>query len=51
MKLHVCNINRLGIRKEDLPKYEENLELSIAKAQLDELKSDAVEAMESQKKK
>jgi len=42
---------KLGIRKEDLPKYEENLELSMAKAQLDELKSDAVEAMESQKKK
>ncbi|XP_009117366.1 probable ATP synthase 24 kDa subunit, mitochondrial isoform X2 [Brassica rapa] len=42
---------KLGIRKEDLPKYEENLELSIAKAQLDELKSDALEAMESQKKK
>ena len=41
----------LGIRKEYLPKYEENLELSIAKAQLDELKSDALEAMESQKKK
>ncbi|CAH8360667.1 unnamed protein product [Eruca vesicaria subsp. sativa] len=42
---------KLGIKKEDLPKYEENVELSIAKAQLDELKSDALEAMESQKKK
>jgi len=49
--LRLINLNRLGIRKEDLPKYEENLELSMAKAQLDELKSDAVEAMESQKKK
>ncbi|KAL0803587.1 hypothetical protein Bca101_096077 [Brassica carinata] len=40
-----------AMMKEYLPKYEENLELSIAKAQLDELKSDALEAMESQKKK
>ncbi|MCL7029624.1 hypothetical protein MKW94_013005 [Papaver nudicaule] len=41
----------LGIRKEDLPKYEEQLELNIAKAQLEELKKDALEAMETQKKR
>ncbi|KDO50455.1 hypothetical protein CISIN_1g026285mg [Citrus sinensis] len=41
----------LGIRKEDLPKYEEQLELKIAKAQLEELKKDALEAMETQKKR
>lgn len=43
--------SRLGIRKEDLPKYEEQLELKIAKAQLEELKKDALEAMETQKKR
>ncbi|OWM91384.1 probable ATP synthase 24 kDa subunit, mitochondrial [Punica granatum] len=42
---------KLGIRKEDLPKYEEQLELKIAKAQLEELKKDALEAMETQKKR
>ncbi|KAJ4715526.1 MALE GAMETOPHYTE DEFECTIVE 1 [Melia azedarach] len=42
---------KLGIRKEELPKYEEQLELKIAKAQLEELKKDAVEAMETQKKR
>ena len=42
---------KLGIRKEDLPKYEEQLENKIAKAQLEELKKDAVEAMETQKKR
>lgn len=42
---------RLGIRREDLPKYEEELELKIAKAQLEELKKDAVEAMETQRKR
>ncbi|MBA0803423.1 hypothetical protein Gohar_013633, partial [Gossypium harknessii] len=42
---------KLGIRKEDLPKYEEQLELKIAKAQLEELKKDAFEAMETQKKR
>ncbi|KAL3621485.1 hypothetical protein CASFOL_036397 [Castilleja foliolosa] len=42
---------KLGIRKEDLPKYEEQLELKIAKAQLEELKKDAVEAMDTQKKR
>ncbi|KDP35268.1 hypothetical protein JCGZ_09427 [Jatropha curcas] len=46
------NINKkLGIRKEDLPKYEEELENKIAKAQLEELKKDALEAMETQKKR
>ena len=34
-----------------MPKYEEQLEHKIAKAQLEELKKDAVEAMETQKKK
>ncbi|XP_038692908.1 probable ATP synthase 24 kDa subunit, mitochondrial [Tripterygium wilfordii] len=42
---------KLGIRKEDLPKYEEQLEQKIAKAQLEELKKDALEAMETQKKR
>ncbi|GLU20334.1 hypothetical protein SLE2022_365410 [Rubroshorea leprosula] len=42
---------KLGIRKEELPKYEEELELKIAKAQLQELKKDAIEAMETQKKR
>ncbi|KAL0440348.1 UNVERIFIED_CONTAM: putative ATP synthase subunit, mitochondrial [Sesamum latifolium] len=42
---------KLGIRREDLPKYEEQLELKIAKAQLEELKKDALEAMETQKKR
>ncbi|KAL3504601.1 hypothetical protein ACH5RR_034442 [Cinchona calisaya] len=42
---------KLGIRKEDLPKYEEQLELKIAKAQLEELKKDAYEAMDTQKKR
>ncbi|XP_073285749.1 probable ATP synthase 24 kDa subunit, mitochondrial [Primulina huaijiensis] len=42
---------KLGIRKEELPKYEEQLEQKIAKAQLEELKKDAVEAMETQKKR
>ncbi|CAK9320298.1 unnamed protein product [Citrullus colocynthis] len=42
---------KLGIRREDLPKYEEQLELKISKAQLEELKKDAVEAMETLKKR
>ncbi|KAK9270143.1 hypothetical protein L1049_025719 [Liquidambar formosana] len=42
---------KLGIRKEDLPKYEEQLELKISKAQLEELKKDPLEAMETQKKR
>ncbi|XP_059279927.1 probable ATP synthase 24 kDa subunit, mitochondrial, partial [Lycium ferocissimum] len=42
---------KLGIRKEDLPKYEEQLELKVAKGQLEELKKDALEAMETQKKR
>ncbi|KAK1436395.1 hypothetical protein QVD17_02174 [Tagetes erecta] len=42
---------KLGIRKEDLPKYEADLEKKIAKAQLEELKKDALEAMETQKKR
>ncbi|XP_048426909.1 probable ATP synthase 24 kDa subunit, mitochondrial [Pyrus x bretschneideri] len=42
---------KLGIRKDDLPKYEEQLELKKAKAQLEELKKDALEAMETQKKR
>ncbi|WCJ31749.1 copper ion binding cobalt ion binding zinc ion binding [Euphorbia peplus] len=42
---------KLGIRKEDLPKYEEELELKIAKAQLEELKKDALEVMDTQKKR
>lgn len=42
---------KLGVNRNDLPKYEEQLEHTIAKAQLEELKKDAVEAMETQKKK
>ncbi|KAJ4964891.1 hypothetical protein NE237_016740 [Protea cynaroides] len=42
---------KLGIRREDLPKYEEQLELKISKAQLEELKKEALEAMETQKKR
>ncbi|KAJ8477443.1 hypothetical protein OPV22_021170 [Ensete ventricosum] len=39
---------KLGIIKEDLPKYEEQLELKIAKEDLQGLKKDVTEAMESQ---
>lgn len=42
---------KVGIRREDLPKYEEQLEMKVAKAQLEELKKDALEAMETQKKR
>jgi hypothetical protein len=49
--IRFLNLSRLGIRKEDLPKYEEQLELKIAKAQLEELEKDALEAMETQKKR
>lgn len=45
------HLYRLGIRREDLPKHEEQLELKISKAQLEELKKDALEAMETQKKR
>ncbi|KAJ8460004.1 hypothetical protein OPV22_032930 [Ensete ventricosum] len=41
----------LGIRKEDLPKYEEELELKIAKEDLQGLKKDALEAMETHLKR
>jgi hypothetical protein len=37
--------------KEDLPKYEQQLELKISKAQLKELKKEAIEALETQKKR
>ncbi|KAM7276295.1 hypothetical protein ACFE04_018161 [Oxalis oulophora] len=43
--------NRLGIKKEELAKYEEQLDMNIAKAELQEMKKEAVEAMESQKKR
>ncbi|XP_074308649.1 putative ATP synthase 24 kDa subunit, mitochondrial [Silene latifolia] len=42
---------RLGISRKDLPKYEKKLDLTIARAQLENLKKDCVEAMEAQKKK
>ncbi|URE41257.1 ATP synthase 24 kDa subunit [Musa troglodytarum] len=42
---------KLGIRKEDLPKYEEELELKIAKEDLQGLKKDALEAMETHLKR
>ncbi|XP_022950285.1 probable ATP synthase 24 kDa subunit, mitochondrial [Cucurbita moschata] len=42
---------KLGIKRKDLPKYEEQLELKMSKAQLEELKKDALEAMETQKKR
>ncbi|XP_051126571.1 probable ATP synthase 24 kDa subunit, mitochondrial [Andrographis paniculata] len=52
LKAEFDKINqKLGIRREDLPKYEEQLEHKIAKAQLEELKKDALEAMETQKKR
>lgn len=47
--LHVYG--RLGISQAELPKLEAELELKIAKAQLEELKKDALEAMETQKKR
>ncbi|KAM0848325.1 hypothetical protein ACQ4PT_054458 [Festuca glaucescens] len=42
---------KLGIRKEDLPKIEEELEMEIAKSELSELKKECVEAMEGQLKR
>lgn len=42
---------KLGIRKEDLPKIEEDLEMELAKAELTELKKEVVEAMEGQLKR
>lgn len=46
------NINqKLGIRKQDLPKNKEQLELKLAKAQLQELKKETEEAMEAQLKR
>ncbi|XP_061344582.1 probable ATP synthase 24 kDa subunit, mitochondrial [Gastrolobium bilobum] len=42
---------KLGIQKENLPKYEEELENKLAKAQLEELKKDVLEAMDTQKKR
>lgn len=42
---------KLGINPNDLPKYEEQLELKIAKAQLEELKKETTDAMEAQAKK
>ncbi|KAM0943480.1 hypothetical protein DsansV1_C13g0122621 [Dioscorea sansibarensis] len=42
---------KLGIRKENLTKYEEDVELKIAKEELGELKKDALEAMETQLKR
>ncbi|CAA7404410.1 unnamed protein product [Spirodela intermedia] len=42
---------KLGISKENIAKYDEELELKIAKEQLQELKKDAVEAMETQLKR
>lgn len=49
--LHSETCNRLGIRKEDLPKIEEELEMEIAKSELTELKKECVEAMETQLKR
>ncbi|CAL9761101.1 unnamed protein product [Musa acuminata subsp. burmannicoides] len=42
---------KLGIQKEDLPKYEEELELKIAKEDLQGLKKDVLEAMETHLKR
>ncbi|KAK1299061.1 hypothetical protein QJS10_CPB14g00264 [Acorus calamus] len=42
---------KLGIRKEDLPKYEEELELKLAKDQLTEIKQEVVEEMSNQIKR
>ncbi|KAJ4813766.1 ATP synthase [Rhynchospora pubera] len=42
---------KLGIKKEDLPKMEEELDLKVAKIELAEMKKDVVEAMETQLKR
>ncbi|KAH9290394.1 hypothetical protein KI387_034511, partial [Taxus chinensis] len=42
---------KLGISREDLPKYEKQLELDVAKVQLEGIKKDAEEAIETQKKR
>ncbi|GLJ10828.1 hypothetical protein SUGI_0135990 [Cryptomeria japonica] len=42
---------KVGISVEDLPKYEQKLEHDVAKAQLEDLKKNALEAMEEQKKR
>ncbi|KAK1301528.1 hypothetical protein QJS10_CPB12g00292 [Acorus calamus] len=42
---------KLGIRKEDLPKYEEELEIKLAKDQLMEIKEEVVEEMANQIKR
>lgn len=42
---------KVGISVEDLPKYEKQLEHNVAKAQLEDLKKDALEAIETQKKR
>ncbi|KAL9260545.1 putative ATP synthase 24 kDa subunit, mitochondrial [Drosera capensis] len=51
MGLLLAEFDKINKKQEDLPKYEEQLELKIAKAQLEELKKDALEAMETQKKR
>lgn len=42
---------KLGVHKEDLTKLEEKVELDIAKVQLEEIKQDAEEAIETHKKR
>ncbi|KAK1326808.1 hypothetical protein QJS10_CPA01g01392 [Acorus calamus] len=42
---------KLGIHKEDLPKYEEELEIKLAKDQLTEIKEEVVEEMANQIKR
>ncbi|KAK1268662.1 hypothetical protein QJS04_geneDACA017606 [Acorus gramineus] len=42
---------KLGICKEDLPKYEEELDIKLAKDQLTEIKEEVVEEMANQIKR
>lgn len=52
LKTEFNEINKkVGIVVEDLPKYEEQLERTVAKTQLENLKKDALEAIETQKKR
>ena len=50
--LIVC-LTRLGIRKEDLPKYEKQSDLTFfrLRAEFEKMKKDALEARETQKKR
>ncbi|KAK9690506.1 hypothetical protein RND81_09G133000 [Saponaria officinalis] len=51
LTINVIGSNRVGVSRKELPKYEEQLDLKIAKAQLESLKKECVDAMEAQQKK